>query len=164
MKSNWKPNEIAVLGAGAMGSLFGGLLAEGGLAVTLIDVWKEHIDEIKRNGLKITGAGGERCVKLRASTDPSEVGAVDVVLVLTKARYTEKAVKGAISLFKKDTVAISFQNGLGNEDVIGQIAGRENVLGGDGSGIGGSGTRSDPKCRKPAVPHRRARRGNNRSC
>ena len=46
---------IAVLGAGAMGCLFGGLLAEKGLKVTLIDVWKEHIDAINKNGLKMDG-------------------------------------------------------------------------------------------------------------
>ena len=42
---------VAVLGAGAMGSLFGGLLAEGGMQVTLIDPWKEHIEAINRDGL-----------------------------------------------------------------------------------------------------------------
>ncbi len=142
MKAHWEPKKAAVLGAGAMGSLFGGLLAEGGLEVTLIDVWKEHIAEINNNGLKITGEGGDRYVKLKATTDPSEVGEVDVVLVQTKARYTEEAVKGALSLFGEDTVAISFQNGLGNEDVIGQSVGREKVLGGvtaQGSGIVGPG-------------------------
>ncbi|MCP3677012.1 MAG: 2-dehydropantoate 2-reductase, partial [Deltaproteobacteria bacterium] len=142
MKAHREPKKVAVLGAGAMGSLFGGLLAEGGLEVTLIDVWQEHIAEINNNGLKITGEGGDRYVKLKATTDPSEIGEVDVVLVQTKARYTEEAVQGALSLCGEDTVAISFQNGLGNEDVIGQIVGREKVLGGvtaQGSGIVGPG-------------------------
>lgn len=130
MKSSWEPKKIAVLGAGAMGSLFGGLLAEGGLEVTLIDLWQDHIDAIKHNGLKISGEGGDRFVKLAASTDPTEIGEVDVVLVQTKARSTEEAVRGARSLFSGDTVAISFQNGLGNEDVIAAIVGRDRVLGG----------------------------------
>ncbi len=114
MKADWEPRRVAVLGAGAMGSLFGGLLAEGGLDVTLIDVRKDHIDEIRSNGLKITGEGRDRCVNLKASTDPSEAGVVDVVLVQTKARYTGEAVQGALALFGENTVAISFQNGLGN--------------------------------------------------
>ena len=45
-------HHVVVLGAGAMGSLFGGLLAEGGLDVTLVDPWKEHIDLIRQDGLK----------------------------------------------------------------------------------------------------------------
>jgi len=130
VKSSWEPKKIAVLGAGAMGSLFGGLLAEGGLEVALIDLWQDHIDAIKDKGLKITGEGGDRYVKLGATTDPAEIGEVDVVLVQTKARSTEEAVRGACSLFAPHTVAISFQNGLGNEDVIARIVGRDKVLGG----------------------------------
>ena len=54
-----KDLRVAVLGAGAMGCLFGGLLAEKGLNVTLIDTWKEHVDVINSNGLKIDGHGGD---------------------------------------------------------------------------------------------------------
>ena len=61
---------VAVLGAGAMGCLFGGLLAEKGLKVTLIDVWKEHIDAINKNGLKMDGYGGDRFIKINATNDP----------------------------------------------------------------------------------------------
>ncbi len=50
---------VVVLGAGAMGSLFGGLLAEGGLEVTLVDPWKEHIERIKKDGLQMVGFGGD---------------------------------------------------------------------------------------------------------
>jgi 2-dehydropantoate 2-reductase len=121
---------IAVVGAGAMGSLFGGLLSEGGLDVTLIDVWRDHIDAIRTNGLKITGYGGDRTVKLGATTNAEGAGRVDVVLVQTKCRHTAEAVQKALPLFGTDTVAISFQNGLGNEEIIGEIIGMERVLGG----------------------------------
>ena len=59
--------KIAVLGAGAMGSLFGGLLAEKGLDVVLIDVWKEHVDAINKKGLKMDGYGGDRFIKIKAT-------------------------------------------------------------------------------------------------
>ena len=65
-----KDTKVAVLGAGAMGSLFGGLLAEKGLEVHLIDVWKEHVDEINSKGLKMMGHGGDRTIKIHATTDP----------------------------------------------------------------------------------------------
>ena len=52
--------KVVIVGAGAMGSLFGGLLAEGGVEVTLVDVWREHVDAVNRDGLRIVGHGGER--------------------------------------------------------------------------------------------------------
>ena len=63
-----KDTKVAVLGAGAMGCLFGGLLAEKGLEVHLIDVWKEHVDEINSKGLKMMGHGGDRTIKIHATT------------------------------------------------------------------------------------------------
>ena len=129
MNDSWKP-KIAVLGAGAMGALFGGLLCEGGLDVTLIDVWRDHVETINRHGLKIVGYGGDRYIPVAATTDPDSVEPVDVVLVQCKAVYTVEAVKSAHHLFGDDTVAISFQNGLGNEEIIGEIIGGHRVLGG----------------------------------
>ena len=61
-----KDTKVAVLGAGAMGCLFGGLMAEKGLDVVLIDVWKEHVDAINKNGLKMDGHGGDRFIKIKA--------------------------------------------------------------------------------------------------
>ena len=49
---------------GAMGSFFGGLLAEKGLDVVLVDVWEEHVSNINNNGLRIVGVGGDRAVKV----------------------------------------------------------------------------------------------------
>jgi 2-dehydropantoate 2-reductase len=80
-----KDLKVAVLGAGAMGCLFGGLLAEKGLNVNLIDVWKEHVEAINKNGLKMDGHGGDRFIKVKATTDPSTVGIVDAVIVMCKA-------------------------------------------------------------------------------
>ena len=84
-----KDLKVAVLGAGAMGCLFGGLLAEKGLGVVLIDVWKEHVEAINKNGLKMDGHGGDRFIKVKATTDPSTVGIVDAVIVMCKATVLE---------------------------------------------------------------------------
>jgi 2-dehydropantoate 2-reductase len=121
---------ITVVGAGAMGGLFGGLLAEGGLDVTLVDAWPEHIAAIKANGLRIVGVGGDRAIKVKATTDASEVRTADVVLFQCKAFANEAAAKSVKHLFGGATVAISFQNGLGNEQTLGAILGAQNVLGG----------------------------------
>jgi 2-dehydropantoate 2-reductase len=121
---------IAVLGAGAMGCLFGGTLAEGGLDVILVDVRADHVDAINEHGLIIEGHGGPRTVRLPACVDPSSLDPRDIVLVQTKALHTEAALRGARSLFSSDTITISFQNGLGNEELIAEIVGVERVLAG----------------------------------
>ncbi len=138
---DWQPR-IAVVGAGAMGCLFGGLLAEGGLDVTLIDVWQEHVDRINRDGLQMLGYGGDRSIRVRATTDPGGLEAVDVLFVQCKAPYTRRAVGRVAHLLREDSVAISFQNGLGNEENIGEVIGMERVMGGvtaQGAAVEGAG-------------------------
>ena len=124
------PGHIIVLGTGAMGSLFGATLAQGGLAVTLVDIRTDHIDAINAQGLKIQGYGGDRIVHVRATTCAGELPRADIVLVQTKAPDTAVAVESVRRVFGPDTVVISFQNGLGNEEVIGGIVGPECVLAG----------------------------------
>ena len=85
-----KDTKVAVLGAGAMGCLFGGLMAEKGLDVVLIDVWKEHVDAINKNGLKMDGHGGDRFIKIKATTDPSTPAFFVICLIgLSKAFLTK---------------------------------------------------------------------------
>ena len=123
--------KVAVVGAGAMGSLFGGLLAEGGLNVTLVDIWQEHVDAINANGLKMVGHGGERLIPVKATSDPSTIDSVDAVFFQCKAIYNADAATSVKHLFDNEhTVAISFQNGLGNEEEIERILGDGKVLGG----------------------------------
>ena len=117
--------KIVVVGAGAMGGLFGGLLAEGGLDVTLVDAWPEHIAAIRQNGLRIVGVGGDRAIKVKATTDASEIRTADVVLFQCKAFANEAAANSVKHLFGGATVAITFQNGLGNEQTLGAHPGRE---------------------------------------
>ncbi|HEX8011698.1 MAG TPA: 2-dehydropantoate 2-reductase [Casimicrobiaceae bacterium] len=122
--------KIVIVGGGAMGSLFGGLLAEGGLDVTLIDIWKEHVDAINGKGLRILGHGGDRSVRIAATLNPGSVSAADVVLFQCKAFANEAAASSVRHLFNGETVAISFQNGLGNEETLQRIVGEKHVLGG----------------------------------
>ena len=121
---------VIVLGAGAMGSLFGATLARGGLAVTLVDRRADHLDAINTHGLKIRGYGGERTVRVPATTCHGDLPRAGVVLVQTKAPDTAVAVESIRRVFGPETVAISFQNGLGNEEAIGGIVGPERVLAG----------------------------------
>ncbi len=125
-----KDTKIAVLGAGAMGCLFGGLMAEKGLDVVLIDVWKDHVDAINRNGLKIDGHGGDRFIKVKATTDPASLSPVDAIIVMCKATALQTALTNAKNIIGEKTMLMSFQNGIGHEAIMQEIAGKDKVLGG----------------------------------
>jgi 2-dehydropantoate 2-reductase len=114
--------KVAVLGAGAMGALFGGMLAEAGCEVWLVDVWREHVEAIGREGLHIVGSAGERTIRnLRPTCRPEEAGVADLVLVFVKSTVTEAAVAGARSLFGPRTLVLTLQNGLGNIEKIATV-------------------------------------------
>lgn len=123
--------KTAVLGSGAMGCLYGGMLAEAGCDVVLIDVWKQHIDAINASGLKIEGLSGDRTVKsIRGVTDPAEAGVADLVIVFVKATMTEQAMRDAISLVGKDTTVLTLQNGLGNVEKLCGVLDASHVIAG----------------------------------
>lgn len=135
---------VAVLGAGAMGSLFGGLLAEGGLKVSLIDPWQAHIDKIRQDGLQMVGFGGDRFIEIAATSNAAEIESADLLFVQCKANFNADAAKSVRHLFSESsgTVAISFQNGLGNEEELATYFGEDRVLGGltaQGANIEGPG-------------------------
>lgn len=112
--------KVAVLGAGAMGSLYGGLLAEAGNEVVLIDVWKDHIDAINDKGLEIeTAEGNSRVVKnIRGVTDPAAADLADLVLIFVKATMTAQVAPMARSLTGPASTVLTLQNGLGNIEAL----------------------------------------------
>ena len=121
---------VVVVGAGGMGALFGSILQEGGLPVTMIDTNAEHVAAMRERGLRISGFGGERTVPVKAVEDPSGIGHADIILFQCKSHGTRAGAEGIRHLVRNGTVCVSFQNGLGNEEIIGEAVGPENVLGG----------------------------------
>jgi 2-dehydropantoate 2-reductase len=121
--------KIAVLGAGAMGSVIGGLLAKAGNEVTLIEVFKPTIDAINANGLRIEDkAGGVENIRLKATDQPDAVGVVDLLLVFVKCYHTEAAVTNALPMVGSHTTVLSLQNGWGNGPRIAKIVGEGKLL------------------------------------
>ena len=110
--------KIAVIGTGAMGSIYAGLLASVGNEVWAVDVWREHIDAINTNGLRIEGASGDRTVKVNATTDTADIGTCDLVIIATKGAYVGEAARSATSLLDEDTPVLTIQNGLGAAERI----------------------------------------------
>ena len=121
---------VVVVGAGGMGALFGSILAEGGLDVTLVDNDREHVDAIRKSGLHISGLGGERHQQIRAEYDAGAVATADIVLFQCKGTATFDAAKALAHLAGTGAIFVSFQNGLGNEDILAAHFGIENVFGG----------------------------------
>lgn len=121
-----------MLGAGALGSALGGVLTEGGHDVRLVDTWREHVDAMNAHGLAMRDGGVDRTVRVRAQTGCEGIGPVDLVVVLVKSYHTEQAVRSAVDagVVGPSTVVMSMQNGLGHEDVIAAIVGRERTMAG----------------------------------
>jgi 2-dehydropantoate 2-reductase len=122
--------KVCVLGAGAMGSSIGGLLADAGSEVYLIDTWAEHVNAMNSQGLKLRVGSSDRTVKVRAATDCQGIGQADLIIVLVKSFNTREAIENAGPIIGGNTVIMSLQNGLGNEEIIEEIVGKKHVLGG----------------------------------
>ena len=122
--------EILIVGSGAMGALFGAILFENGRNVVLYDTDHKHIQAIQKNGLQIKGFGGNRKVPIPATTDLSQLESAEILLFQCKAHGTRNAAQAVKHLIRDHSVCISFQNGLGNEEVISEELGHQYVLGG----------------------------------
>jgi len=121
--------KTVILGAGAMGSVMGGLLARGGNEVVLVDVAKEIVHAIEQDGLKIEDKSGQQSIfKLKATNDPSQLGVADLLIVFVKCYHTETALRQAAPMIGPNTIVLSLQNGWGNADLISQLTGPERLL------------------------------------
>ena len=130
--------KIAIIGCGAMGSVYAALLAAAGHEVWAIDAWREHVDAMRSKGLRLEGASGDRNVRINATTDAAEAGQCDLVIIATKAMHVEAAARAAQQLLGASTVVLSIQNGLGGPDTAARVLGRERVMVGVVGGFGAS--------------------------
>jgi 2-dehydropantoate 2-reductase len=121
---------IAVIGAGAMGGTFGGLLSRQGHDVTLIDIWREHVAAINASGLHLEGVNGEHRIRIRALEDAGSVEGQELAIVFTDANSTAAAARTAKRVLSNSGVAITFQNGIGNIETLVAELGAARVLGG----------------------------------
>ena len=123
---------IGIVGAGAVGSVVGGLLARAGHDVTLIDQWPEHVEAMRRNGLRLSGTCGDHVVKVNA-LHVHEAQRIaepfDAVFVAVKSYDTGWATAlGVQYLGAPAGVVVDFQNGI-NDERVAALAGRERTLG-----------------------------------
>lgn len=121
--------DITVIGAGAMGCLFGGKLSRlRGVNVLLIDRWEEHVRKINTDGLHIHSDQGVERMDVEAVLPSQILKPADVAIIFTKAQHTRAALEDAKRAFKKDTIAVTLQNGLGNAEKLAEHVAMEQVI------------------------------------
>lgn len=131
--------KIAVIGVGAMGSVYAALLAEAGNDVWAIDTWADHLDAIRQNGLRVEGASGDRTVtNVHAVSDVEEAGECDLYIIATKAAGVEAAARSIARVMGSTSLVLTIQNGLGSGERIAQFMPTGNVLLGVADGFGAS--------------------------
>jgi len=120
---------IAVIGAGAVGGYYGAMLARGGHQVTLI-ARGAHLAAIRDRGLIVHAARGTFTVQPAAAENPSDVGAVDLILFAVKTYDNDTALPLLRPLAGADTVVLTLQNGVDSPSDVAAVVGRPHVLGG----------------------------------
>ena len=124
--------KISIIGSGAMGSLFGGKLAQAGHEVNLYDIFKEHVDMVNDRGLEIEeiATGKKYICRPQATTDPAQAAQAEVLIIFVKSTITDPVSAQFKALAAPETLVITLQNGLGNEDILRKTFGEENTAAG----------------------------------
>lgn len=131
--------KIAIFGVGAMGSIYAALFAEAGHEVHAVDIWREHVDAINRDGLRVEGASGDRVVSgIRATVNGAEVGECDLYVLATKAAGVGPAAEAIAPIMGPESIVLTIQNGLGAGERIARFMSTERVLLGVADGFGAS--------------------------
>jgi 2-dehydropantoate 2-reductase len=114
---------VAVIGVGAMGCLFGAFLAP--LAnVTLLGHWPEQIAALSHDGLTLIGVDGRSTHhSIHATNNPTKMAPADLTLILVKSRQTEHAAQLARQILAPNGLALTLQNGLGNLEILTAVLG-----------------------------------------
>ncbi|MEW6200606.1 MAG: ketopantoate reductase family protein [bacterium] len=122
--------KTAIVGAGAIGSLFGGLLARSGEDVLLLDNHPERAEKVSREGLRFEGISGEMVIPICATSRFEDSGGADLFLICVKSYSTEAAGKQIAPFVKNDSIVMTLQNGIGNVEKLCEIFSREQVMAG----------------------------------
>lgn len=120
--------KIAILGAGALGSVIGGLMAEQGIDVCLLDVNQAHIDAINMSGLLLDSPEGTRRIAIPAMRPEQCPGDVELILLLTKIFHTDAALAAVQPVIDAGARVLTIQNGLGNAERVAQTVPEAQIL------------------------------------
>ena len=121
-----------------MGSVYAALLADAGNDVVVVDLAREHVEAIRRDGLRVEGASGDRTVRIDAVTDPAELASAELVVVATKAMHARAAATSSLGLLGGESLVLTIQNGRGSAKAVAEVVGADRLLVGVAGGFGAS--------------------------
>jgi 2-dehydropantoate 2-reductase len=140
-------SRIIIVGPGAIGTLFGALLARGGHDPFLLDHCPTRAAARNQNGIRVSDGGETWCVPINSATDVTDREPAGIVFICTKSYDTAAAVAAVTPSIGPDTIVVSLQNGMGNVEDILPVAPRHCVCAATSMGAYLS-----PPCDSPA-PH-----------
>ena len=126
--------KIAMIGSGAAGSVFAAYLRRGGAELTLVDRYRAHMDACRDRGLLfVTPEGEELLSGFHTASSARELEEQDVVILMVKATQTEDLIDELRGCVGPETVVVSLQNGLGNDELLSRYFSPERILFGFGT-------------------------------
>ena len=123
---------IAVMGSGGLGGYFGARLVQGGAAEVYFIARGQHLEAMRRDGLRIAGPEPLHVARVKATNDPREIGVVDVVMFCVKLWDTESAIEQIRPMVGPATAIVSFQNGVLKDQYLRAAFDAAQVMGGVG--------------------------------
>ncbi len=131
--------KVTIVGCGAMGSVYAGLMADAGHEVHAVTLWPDHAAAMAAHGIRVEGASGDRTVPLAsAGTTTEGIGESDLVIIATKAFDVDAAARASKGLIGPRTVVQTIQNGLGSPEVAAESIPAERIAIGVVGGFGAS--------------------------
>ena len=129
--------KIAVIGAGAMGSIYASFLAQNKNEVLAIDLWEEHLNVIRESGLRVSGFSGDKTVKnIKVSNDINDAKGYELFIIATKASGVGAVASKLSKIASKSSIILTIQNGLGAGERIASFMPTDNILLGVAQGFG----------------------------
>jgi len=125
--------DILIAGPGAIGCLVAAYLSRNGNRVCLLDKDSKRAAHISRNGIQVSGISGVWSARVFATSRTKDALTPELAIICTKSYDTESAVRNIAAVAGKDTPVLTFQNGIGNTEIIAGAVGKEHVLGGSTS-------------------------------
>ena len=122
--------KIVVVGPGAMGCLFAAFLSKSKEEIWLLDKNKEKAARINENGISLEGVSGAWQAKVKTTANIQDIGKADLILLCVKSFHTKQAIEQIKPLLGQNTRILTLQNGMGNIEIIAEMAGEERVIGG----------------------------------
>ena len=122
--------KIVIVGPGAMGCLFAAFLSKSKEEVWLLDKNKENAAKINEVGISLEGVSGSWQAKPKATANVQDIGKTDLILICVKSFHTKQAIEQIKPLLQQNTKIMTLQNGIGNFEIIAELAGEDKVIGG----------------------------------